>query len=52
MGNNIKEHLDDYYRQSPVPVATTPIAIPLAPTTGIKDVPLPTAYEAKPVRGS
>jgi hypothetical protein len=34
MGNNIKEQLDDYYRQSPIPAA-----IPLAPTTGIKDVP-------------
>jgi hypothetical protein len=30
-----KEQLDDYYRQNPVPAAT----IPLAPTTGIKDVP-------------
>jgi hypothetical protein len=39
MGNN-KERLDDYYRQSPVPAATTPVAIPLTPTTGIKDVPL------------
>jgi hypothetical protein len=38
MGNNIKEQLDDYYRQNPVPAAATPVAIPLAPTTGIKDV--------------
>jgi hypothetical protein len=36
--NNIKEQLDDYYRQNPVPSATTPVAIPLAPTTSIKDV--------------
>jgi hypothetical protein len=39
MGNNIKEHLDDYYRQNPVPTTTAPTTIPLAPTTGIKDVP-------------
>jgi hypothetical protein len=40
MGNNIKERLDDYYRQNPIPAATaTSVAIPLAPTTGIKDVP-------------
>jgi hypothetical protein len=39
-GNNIKEHLDDYYRQNPVPAAAAPVAIPLAPTTGIKDIPL------------
>jgi hypothetical protein len=39
MGNNIKEHLDDYYRQNSVPATTAPITIPLAPTTGIKDVP-------------
>jgi hypothetical protein len=39
MGNNIKERLDDYYRQNPVPTAAAPTAIPLAPTTGIKDVP-------------
>jgi hypothetical protein len=39
MGNNIKERLDDYYRQNPVPAAAAaPVAIPLAPTTGIKDV--------------
>jgi hypothetical protein len=40
-GNNIKEWLDDYYRQNPVPAATAaaPVTIPLAPTTGIKDVP-------------
>jgi hypothetical protein len=38
-GNNIKERLDDYYRQNPVPAAAMPVAIPLAPTTGIKDVP-------------
>jgi hypothetical protein len=38
-GNNIKERLDDYYRQNPVPAATAPVAIPLAPTTSIKDVP-------------
>jgi hypothetical protein len=37
-GNNIKEWLDDYYRQNPIPVATVPVAIPLTPTTGIKDV--------------
>jgi hypothetical protein len=38
-GNNIKERLDDYYRQNPVPAsAAAPVAIPLAPTTGIKDV--------------
>jgi hypothetical protein len=40
MGNNIKERLDDYYRQNPVPAAAAAVAIPLAPTTGIKDVPL------------
>jgi hypothetical protein len=39
-GNNIKEWLDDYYRQNPVPAAAAPVAIPLAPTTGIKDIPL------------
>jgi hypothetical protein len=39
MGNNIKEQLDDYYRQNPIPAAITPVAIPLAPTTGIKHVP-------------
>jgi hypothetical protein len=38
-GNKIKERLDDYYRQNPVPAAAAPIAIPLAPTTGIKDIP-------------
>jgi hypothetical protein len=38
MGNNIKECLDDYYRQNPIPAATVPITIPLAPTTGIKDI--------------
>jgi hypothetical protein len=38
MGNNIKEWLDDYYRQNPVPATAAPIAIPLAPTTSIKDV--------------
>jgi hypothetical protein len=38
-GNNIKECLDDYYRQNLVPAATTPAAIPLAPTTSIKDIP-------------
>jgi hypothetical protein len=38
MGNNIKEQLDDYYRQNPVPAAAAPTAILLAPTTGIKDV--------------
>jgi hypothetical protein len=37
-GNNIKERIDNYYRQNPVP-ATISAAIPLAPTTGIKDVP-------------
>jgi hypothetical protein len=36
-GNNIKEWIDNYYRQNPVP-ATISITIPLAPTTGIKDV--------------
>jgi hypothetical protein len=35
--NNIKERIDDYYRQNPIP-ATVSTAIPLAPTTGIKDV--------------
>jgi hypothetical protein len=35
-GNNIKERIDDYYRQNPVP-ATISAAILLAPTTGIKD---------------
>jgi hypothetical protein len=38
-GNNIKEQLDDYYRQNPVPLTAAPAAIPLAPTTGIKDIP-------------
>jgi hypothetical protein len=38
MGNNIKERLDDYYRQNPVPTAAAPTTILLAPTTGIKDV--------------
>jgi hypothetical protein len=38
MGNNIKEQSDDYYRQNPIPAAAFPAAIPLAPTTGIKDV--------------
>jgi hypothetical protein len=37
-GNNIKERIDDYYRQNPVPAAVS-AAIPLAPTTGIKNVP-------------
>jgi hypothetical protein len=37
-GNNIKERIDDYYRQNPVPAAVS-TAIPLAPTTGIKGVP-------------
>jgi hypothetical protein len=37
-GNNIKERIDDYYRQNPVPAAVS-AAIPLTPTTGIKDVP-------------
>jgi hypothetical protein len=36
-GNNIKERIDDYYRQNPIPAAVS-AAIPLAPTTGIKDV--------------
>jgi hypothetical protein len=40
MGNNIKERLDDYYRQNPVPATAASIAIPLAPTTSIKDVSL------------
>jgi hypothetical protein len=39
VGSNIKERIDDCYRQNPVP-ATVSAAIPLAPTTGIKDVPL------------
>jgi hypothetical protein len=39
MGNNIKEWLDDYYRQNPVPAAAAAVTIPLASTTGIKDVP-------------
>jgi hypothetical protein len=34
----MKEHLDNYYRQNPVPAAAVPTAIPLAPTTGTKDV--------------
>jgi hypothetical protein len=38
MGNNIKEQLDDYYRQNLIPATATPAAIPLAPTTGLKDV--------------
>jgi hypothetical protein len=38
-GNNIKEWLDDYYRQNPISAAAAPLAIPLAPTTGIKDIP-------------
>jgi predicted component of type VI protein secretion system len=37
-GNNIKERIDDYYRQNPIPAAIS-AAILLAPTTGIKDVP-------------
>jgi hypothetical protein len=37
-GNNIKERIDDYYRQNPMPT-TISAAIPLAPTTSIKDVP-------------
>jgi hypothetical protein len=37
-GNNIKERIDDHYRQNPIPTAVS-AAIPLAPTTGIKDVP-------------
>jgi hypothetical protein len=36
-GNNIKERIDDYYRQNSMP-ATIAATIPLAPTTGIKDV--------------
>jgi hypothetical protein len=36
-GNNIKEQIDNYYRQNPVPAAIS-AAIPLTPTTGIKDV--------------
>jgi hypothetical protein len=38
-GNNIKERLDDYYRQNPVPATAAPVTIPLTPTTGIKDIP-------------
>jgi hypothetical protein len=38
-GNNIKERLDDYYRQNPVPATAAPITIPLAPTTDIEDIP-------------
>jgi hypothetical protein len=38
-GNDIKEQLDDYYRQNPIPATAAPAAILLAPTTGIKDVP-------------
>jgi hypothetical protein len=38
-GHNIKEQLDDYDRQNPIPAATAPATIPLAPTTSIKDVP-------------
>jgi hypothetical protein len=37
-GNNIKERIDDYYRQNPIP-ASVSAAIPLTPTTSIKDVP-------------
>jgi hypothetical protein len=37
-GNNIKERIDNYYRQNPVPAAVS-ATILLAPTTGIKDVP-------------
>jgi hypothetical protein len=37
-GNNIKEQLDDYYRQNPVPAAAAAVTIPLTPTIGIKDV--------------
>jgi hypothetical protein len=36
-GNNIKERIDDYYRQNPVP-ATITTTILLTPTTGIKDI--------------
>jgi hypothetical protein len=36
-GNNIKEQIDDYYRQNPVHT-TISTTIPLVPTTGIKDV--------------
>jgi hypothetical protein len=39
MGNNIKEQLEDYYRQNPGPAAAAAVAIPLTPTTSIKDVP-------------
>jgi hypothetical protein len=38
-GNNIKERIDDYYRQNPIPIAVS-ATILLAPTTSIKDVPL------------
>jgi hypothetical protein len=38
-GNNIKEQIDDYYRQNPMPAAVS-TAIPLTPTTSIKDIPL------------
>jgi hypothetical protein len=37
-GNNIKERIDNYYRQNPVPAAVS-AAIPLTPTTSIKDIP-------------
>jgi hypothetical protein len=37
-GNNIKERINDYYRQNPIPAAVS-AAIPLTPTTSIKDVP-------------
>jgi hypothetical protein len=50
MGNNIKEWLDDYYRQNPVPAAA-PVAIPLAPTTSIKDVPPHMSQNLLDVRG-
>jgi hypothetical protein len=37
-GNNMKEQLDDFYRQNLIPATAAPTAIPLAPTTGLKDV--------------
>jgi hypothetical protein len=32
------QRLDDYYRQNPIPATAIPVAIPVAPTTGIKDI--------------
>jgi S-formylglutathione hydrolase FrmB len=37
-GHNIKEWLDDYYRQNLIPATAASVAIPLAFTTSIKDI--------------